>query len=80
LRAFVGKELRGESVPVLIHLLINLFCYDLYTTPEDVRFEFIDKQENASSVESLLQRCCSRWTEKTDAFDTKSDFGVSKSS
>jgi hypothetical protein len=53
LRAFVGKELRGESVPVF-NPITNKSSYfvTIYgqTTPEDVRFEFIDTQENVSSV------------------------------
>jgi hypothetical protein len=57
LRAFVGKELRGESVPVF-NPITNKSSYfvTIYgqSTPEDVRFEFIDTQENVTSVNEII--------------------------
>jgi hypothetical protein len=57
LRAFVGKELRAESVPVF-NPITNKSSYfvTIYgqSIPEDVRFEFIDTQENVTSVNEII--------------------------
>jgi hypothetical protein len=84
LRAFVGKELRGESVPVF-NPITNKSSYfvTIYgqTALEDVRFEFIDTQENVSSVNETIpfeKDVVVGELKRPTVLTLKSDFGVNK--
>jgi hypothetical protein len=53
LRAFVGKELRGEAIPTYNPITKKTaYFVTVYgqNTPEDIRFEFVDEQLNATAV------------------------------